>query len=255
MNTYFQTAVWPMIKLIKPVIFCLLGALAIKTSHASTFSLPSEGNVIGEPQHVVMKRGETLLQMAQRYDIGTTEITKANPGIGLQSRYSRNVTVNIPSQYVLPEGPREGLVLNLADLRIYYFHPDEPLVSTYPVGVGKQGWSTPTGNTNVKAKERNPAWRPPPSIHREAARGGRTLPLVVPPGPRNPLGKYAIRLAFSAILIHGTPQPGSVGTRCSHGCIRMFAKSLEDLFNKIPIGTIVRIVHEPKKTSPTSPKI
>jgi L,D-transpeptidase ErfK/SrfK len=228
----------------KQLFLSLLGAFAIEPTLAATFSLPENGSVIGEPQKVVMKKGETLFVLAQRYDIGVQEIVKANPKVRLGSRYSKNIEVTIPSQYTLPSGERQGIVLNLAENRMYYFHPEGNAVSTYPVGVGKQGWSTPQGSTQVMGMERNPAWRPPVSIRREAARGGRMLPVVVPPGPRNPLGRYAIRLGISGILIHGTPQQHTIGQKCSHGCIRMFSKNLKELFEKITVGTSVRIIHE-----------
>ncbi len=228
----------------KQLFLSLLGAFAIESSLAATFSLPEEGSVIGEVRKVTMKKGETLFALAQRYDIGIQEMMRANPKIRIWSRYSKNIEVTIPSQYVLPSGEREGIVLNLAENRIYYFHPDRKEVSTYPVGVGKSGWSTPKGTTQITGMIRNPAWHPPVSIRREAARGGRILPTVVPPGPRNPLGRYAMRLGISGILIHGTPQVHTIGQRCSHGCIRMFAKNLQELFEKVSVGTSVRIIHE-----------
>lgn len=228
----------------KQLFLSLLGAFAIEPALAATFSLPEEGSMIGETKKVIMKKGETLFVLAQRYDIGVQEMIKANPKIRFGVRYSKNIEVTIPSQYTLPSGEREGIVLNLAENRMYYFHPETKEVSTYPVGVGKQGWSTPKGLTQVMGKEANPAWRPPPSIRREAARGGRILPVVIPPGPRNPLGRYAIRLGISGILIHGTPMQHTVGQRCSHGCIRMFSKNLKELFEKVSVGTTVRIIHE-----------
>lgn len=233
--------------MIKQLFLGLFGAFVIESTKASTFRLPEQGDLVGSIQIVVMKSGESLLQIAQRYDIGVAEISKANPKLKLWSRYKQHRQVVIPSQYVLPSGPRTGIVLNLAEMRIYYFHPDEPKVSTYPVGIGKQGWSTPQGSTEIKAKEKNPAWRPPSSIHREAARRGQMLPLIVPPGPHNPLGRYAMRLGISGILIHGTTQPSSIGLCSSHGCIRMYPKNIEQLFQQVSIGTSVRIVNEPKK--------
>lgn len=228
----------------KQLFLSLLGAFAIEPTLAATFSLEENSAVVGETKKVIMKKGETLFSLAQKYDIGIQEIKKANPKIRFGVRYSKNIEITIPSQYVLPSGERQGIVLNLAENRMYYFHPDGKEVSTYPVGVGKQGWSTPKGETQIMSMERNPAWRPPPSIRREAARGGRMLPVVIPPGPGNPLGRYAMRLGISGILIHGTPQQHTVGLRCSHGCIRMFAKNLKELFEKVSVGTSVRIIHE-----------
>jgi L,D-transpeptidase ErfK/SrfK len=150
------------------------------------------------------------------------------------------------SRYRLPSGPREGIVLNIAERRVYYYHPDSTKVSTYPVGVGKQGWSTPLGNTTIVRKVKNPTWTPPPSIVREAARRGKIL-RAVKPGPKNPLGRYAMYLGMPRILMHGTTSPSSIGHRSSHGCIRMFNKDIAELFNYVSPGTPVRIVYEPKK--------
>lgn len=222
-----------------------LGALVMNTAEAVTFKITPESLSVGKRETVTAKRGDSFLSIAKRFDVGMQELSKANPK--LRGRIRAGAKVIIPGEFQLPSGTREGIVLNLAHMRIFYFHPDGETVSTYPVGIGRQGWSTPQGNTEIVAKEKNPAWRPPVSIRREAARGGRTLPLVIPPGPRNPLGKYAMRLGISGILIHGTTQPHSIGSRSSHGCIRMFSHNIEELFKAVPIGTTVRIIFEPKK--------
>lgn len=239
--------------MIKQLLVCLIGSFVMESTKASTFSLPDQGNVVGTVQTVLMKKGQSLIQIAQQFDIGVTEILEANPKIKLSTRYNQDKMVIIPSEYSLPSGPREGLVINLAELRIYYFHPDEPKVSTYPIAIGKRGWSTPQGITEVKGKEKNPAWRPTPAIHREAARRGYFLPAVLPAGPRNPLGRYVFRLGISGILIHGTTQPASIGLPSSHGCIRLYPKNIEELFLQVPVGTSVRIVHEPVKKTAWEP--
>jgi L,D-transpeptidase ErfK/SrfK len=232
--------------MMKFVFVCLIGGIAVESTQASTFSLPANGETIGNYQTVTMKQGETLLQLAQLFDIGVYEIANANPELKLHAPQEAGIEAIIPSRYQLPPGPREGIVLNLAEMRMYYFHPDESMVSTYPVGIGKKGWPTPEGATQITAKEYNPSWRPTPSIRREAARRGNTLPPVVPPGPHNPLGRYAIRLGISSILIHATTQPASIGLHSSHGCIRMYSRNIEELFKQVPIGTNVRIIHQPK---------
>lgn len=235
-------------KNIKQNIVKILGIIVLYgLSHsyalALTYKLPSSGNTIGEYKKVQARQGDTLAGLAEEFDIGVLDMTQANPRLrnkGIQS----NTSVVIPSEFVLPSGPREGIVLNLAEMRVFYYHPDSNLVSTYPVGIGRQGWSTPQGSTRIVSKEQNPTWHPPASIRREAARSGKTLPLAVPPGPHNPLGHYAMHLGFQGILMHGTNKPSSVGLRSSHGCIRMYAQDIHDLFSMAPVGTKVRVVYE-----------
>jgi L,D-transpeptidase ErfK/SrfK len=224
-------------------IICLLG-LYHPSATALTFEIPSSGNVVGEYQKVRAGSADTLTELAEKYDIGVYEMVQANPRLNAKTLKS-STTVIIPAQFTLPSGPRHGIVLNLADMRVFYYHPDGRTVSTYPVGIGRQGWSTPTGNTHVVSKTKNPAWHPPASIRREAARKGKILPLVVPAGPHNPLGQYAMHLGFSGILMHGTNQPSSIGLRSSHGCIRMYSADIQELFSFVSIGTSVRIVYEP----------
>jgi L,D-transpeptidase ErfK/SrfK len=130
-------------------------------------------------------------------------------------------------------------------MRLFYYHPEENLVSTYPVGIGRQGWSTPLGTTTIVSKQIDPDWHPPASIRLEDAKQGIMLPLVVPAGPHNPLGQYAIHLGFPGILIHGTNKPSSIGLRSSHGCIRMYAPDIKELFLSAPLETSVRVVNEP----------
>jgi L,D-transpeptidase ErfK/SrfK len=223
----------------------LLSACMAPPAFGLTFTLPAnDAEGVGNSVHI-SKYGESLSSIGQRYRIAAAEIRKANPGLrnrGIQT----GTRVKIPARYRLPSGPREGIVLNLAERRLYYFHPDGVTVSTYPVGVGKQGWSTPTGTTTIVRKVKNPTWTPPPSIVREARRRGKTL-RVVGPGPRNPLGRRALYLGMPRILMHGTTAPGSVGRASSHGCIRMLNKDVEDLYDKVPVGTTVRIVNERKK--------
>lgn len=215
------------------------------SAYALTFPLPTQGNKIGAYKKINANGGETILKLAERYDIGVYEMLRANPR--LKNRVLESgIEVIIPSQFTLPSGARQGIVLNLANMRIYYYHPDGQNVSTFPVGVGRQGWSTPLGNSQIVSKTKNPAWHPPASIRREAARKGKTLPLVIPPGPKNPLGRYAMNLGFKGILMHGTNSPRSIGLRSSHGCIRMYGRDIEELFGLVDVGTPIRVIYEPK---------
>lgn len=211
---------------------------------ALTYQVPYFGKVIGEHKEVTTGSADTLTKLAQEYDIGVYEMVSANRHLHKKD-LKPNTRVIIPAQFTLPSGPREGIVLNLADMRLFYYHPDSKEVTTFPVGVGRQGWSTPRGTTQVVSKQKDPAWHPPASIRRESALRGKTLPLIVPAGPHNPLGQYALHLGFSGILIHGTTQPASIGLQSSHGCIRLYPADIKELFYLVPIGTPVRIVYEP----------
>jgi len=153
----------------------------------------------------------------------------------------------LTTQFILPPQPREGLILNLAELRLYYFLPGENRVITHPVGIGREGWETPTGKTRIIQKTKDPTWTPPESIRAEYAEKGIELPRVVKPGPDNPLGRFALRLGMPGYLIHGTDKPYGVGMRVSHGCIRLYPEGIEALFLLISVKTPVRIINQPYK--------
>jgi len=220
---------------------------------ASTFDMPlPEFDIIGAIHEVQARQEDTLLDIARRYDIGQEQITRANPDV---DRWlpGEGTRVIIPTRYILPAAPREGLVLNIPEMRLYYYpkpQPGEtPVVQTYPVGIGRQDWGTPLGLTRVVGKQKDPTWTPPASIRKEHAEAGDPLPAVVPAGPNNPLGQYAMRLGIGggSYLIHGTNKAFGVGMRASHGCIRMMPEDIEYLFPQIAVGTQVRIVNEPAK--------
>jgi L,D-transpeptidase ErfK/SrfK len=159
--------------------------------------------------------------------------------------------VMIPNRYSLPPAERTGLVLNLPEMRLYYYpkpvRGQPQVVITHPVSVGRMDWVTPLGKTKIIAKERDPSWRPPKSLKEEHAKEGDILPDVVPPGPDNPLGRFAMRLGFPGYLIHSTNKPFGVGMRVSHGCIRMYPEDIERLFDQVPVGTQIQLVNQPIK--------
>lgn len=218
--------------------------LVLGDALALEFSLPIFGNTIGEYQTIEAQENDTLLKIAEKFDIGAKEMVLANPKLK-GKKLKVGTLVTIPSKFYLPSGPKQGIVLNLAVMRLFFYHPNESKVSTFPVGIGRKGWATPLGETTIVLKRPNPTWRPPDSIRREAESNGKILPLIVPPGPNNPLGKYAMNLGISGIMIHGTNSPASVGLNSSHGCIRMYADDIEALFSMTDVGTPVRIVYEP----------
>jgi len=229
-------------KYIMTILFLLFSQSAL----ALQFPLPAPGDdIVGEIQTVVSQPGETLASIGMRYDIGGYEMFESNQQLP-RTKLKPGTEVIIPSQFILPN-PRTGLVVNLAELRVYYFPENENVVYTFPVGVGHEGWNTPRKSGTVVRKVADPVWIPPPSIRAEAARAGHPLFAAYPPGPKNPLGKYALYLSIPGIRLHGTNAPYSVGLRSSHGCIRMFAPDIDYLFHNVPTGTPIKIIYEQDK--------
>lgn len=213
------------------------------------FVLPDENtDVIGAVQVVVARQEDTLPDFARRYGLGHDEIVAANPGVDPWLPGS-GTRVVLPTQFVLPDAPREGIVVNLASLRLFYFpkrQEGEPqTVVTHPIGIGREGWRTPLGRMRIAQKTENPTWTPPASVRREHAKQGEILPAVVKAGPDNPLGAHAMRLSRPSYLFHGTNKPFGVGMRVSHGCIRLYPEDIAELFQEVPVGTKVNIVNQP----------
>lgn len=218
---------------------------------ANEFVIPSPDTaVVGETRAVAAREGETLLDIARRHKLGFEEIKLANPdvdtwlpGVGTE--------VVVPTQYVLPDAPREGIVVNVPEMRLYYYPKpgpgEQPRVITYPVSIGRGDWATPLGTTEIVRKDENPTWRPPESIREEHAARGDFLPKVVPPGPDNPLGDHSLRLGLPGYLIHGTNRSYGIGMKVTHGCLRLYPEDIESLFAATPVGTPVRIVNQPAK--------
>lgn len=212
------------------------------------YRIPERGDVIGERYTVVVENpDETLIDIARRHNIGYEEIRMANPDVSLWVP-GLGTEVVIPSQYLLPPAPREGVVVNLSELRLYYYPANNPgIVETYPVSVGREEFATPVGITRTTIKVKDPAWAPPASMRREAAARGEPAPAIVPPGPDNPLGEHAILLAMPSYLIHGTNRPDGVGMRASRGCIRMYPEDIASLYDRLPSGTQVNLMDAPFK--------
>ncbi|MGI9320887.1 MAG: L,D-transpeptidase family protein [Thiogranum sp.] len=213
------------------------------------FLLPPEGvDIVGNVQVTAARHEDTLLDIARRYDLGYEEIIAANPGVDPWLP-GKDTNVVLPTQFILPGQEREGLVLNLASMRLFYFPKPEPgqpaEVITHPIGIGREGWRTPQGTTRITQKIEKPAWTVPESVRREHVRQGDPLPQIVPPGPDNPLGEFAMRLSRPQYLIHGTNKPWGVGIRVSHGCVRLYPEDISRLFPQVPVGTPVRIINEP----------
>jgi len=229
----------------------LLAALLANGVRAEIYELPPEGyDVIGAMSTITARQEDTLVDIARRHGLGYEDIVRANPDVNVWVP-GEGTEVILPTQYVLPSGPRHGVILNLAEYRLYYFPEtkagETAYVMTYPISIGRMDWETPLGRTQIISKVRNPSWYVPQSVRDEHAADGDPLPRIVPPGPDNPLGKFAMRLGLPGYLIHGTNRPAGVGMRVTHGCVRMFPEDIEYLFTKVDVKTAVRIVNEPIK--------
>ncbi len=238
--------------MIRHLVSCAAACLlAASPSRSEVYELPPEGfDVIGAVATVTARYEDTLVDIARHHGLGYQDIVRANPDVEVWLP-GEGTEVILPTRFVLPPGPREGLVLNLAEYRMYYFpkpRDGEPAyVYTYPMSIGRMDWETPLGQTRIVAMAKNPAWYPPQSVRDEHAADGDPLPRVVPAGPQNPLGTRALRLGLPGYLIHGTNRPAGVGMRVSHGCIRMFPEDIEFLFQHVTVNTSVRIINAPVK--------
>jgi L,D-transpeptidase ErfK/SrfK len=216
-------------------------------THKFALNVENE-DVFGVVQITTASKQDTLPDIARRFNVGYEEIVRANPGVDPWIPGAGRQIV-VPTQFVLPNAPREGVIINLAAMRIYYFprhKPGEtPLVYTHPIGVGKVGWRTPEGVTKIVSREENPTWRPSAGVRKEHAANDDPVPAIVPPGPDNPLGRYKFTLGWPSYLIHGTNKPYGVGLRSSHGCIRLYPEDIEKFYEAVPLGTQVRVVNQP----------
>ncbi|MEI6895159.1 MAG: L,D-transpeptidase family protein [Colwellia sp.] len=224
--------------------------LCIKPLMATVYEL---GNVkkrlIGQEKIHTVVKGDYFQQLAEQYDVGFLALLAANPK---QDPFLLKIgeAVVIPQQMLLPFITREGIVINLPELRLYYFSPEEKTVHVFPVGIGRQGLNTPLTSTFISEKREDPIWRPTQAMQaRHFAENGKYLPKEVLAGPNNPFGKYALRLGRSEYLIHGSNQRFGIGMRASSGCIRMYDNDIKWLFNNIPLNTKVRIINQPVKMS------
>ena len=216
---------------------------------ANHFELESaQQSVVGVPQLVLARDEDTFSDLARAYGLGYDELAAANPDVDPWLP-GADTPILLPTQFVLPADIREGVVLNIASKRLFYF-PKMPegqaqIVMTYPIGIGRVGWETPLGSTTVVAKAVNPVWYVPQSVRKEHAEMGDPLPSVIPAGPDNPLGTRVLKLNIPGYLIHGTNQPYGVGMRVSHGCVRLYPENIEYLYELVSIGEPVQIINEP----------
>ncbi len=231
----------------------LLAASLVHTAYAEMFTLPAANNdLIGDIRYVRAAHEDTLIDIARQYSVGQDEIVMANPAV---DRWlpGAGTQVLIPRQFILPDAPRTGIVVNIPEMRLFYYQAvgkNKPTsVITYPISIGRMDWRTPLGVTRVIQKVKDPTWTPPASIKIEHARDGDMLPDVMPAGPMNPLGRFALKLGVSGYLIHGTgiDKAYGIGMRVTHGCIRMYPEDIEKLFGQVDVGASVNLVNQPVK--------
>ncbi|EXJ13354.1 ErfK/YbiS/YcfS/YnhG [Imhoffiella purpurea] len=226
----------------------LFGWCAGQAALAETFRLenPSD-SVVGVPFYFKARNKDTLLDIARQNNLGYADMRQANPDIDIWVP-GDGTEVMVPSLFVLPNVPHEGIVINRAEKRLYYFPPEDPgEVRIYTISVGKDAMGTPLGNFKVIEKRKDPTWTPGPNVRAMHAARGDILPAVVPPGPDNPLGRYAMRLSNPDYLIHGTSMPWGLGMEVSGGCIRMYPEGVEELFGLVNVDTPVAIIDQPYK--------
>ena len=205
----------------------------IEHVEAHEFQLKDDQDMVGYLATLETRENDTLSDIARHFGLGYNDISNANPTISPWTPKSGS-RVLLPIQFILPDAPHKGIILNLAKMRLFYYPKQQPdKVFTYPVGIGRQGWNTPMGSTTIVAKRVNPTWVVPESIQQEHIEKGDILPNVVPSGPNNPLGLYAMQLGFPSYLIHGTNKPYGIGMQISHGCVQLYPEDIEVLFNRI----------------------
>ncbi len=240
------------VRLLAGLLVSALAMAAVPHALAASYPLPPVGSrLIGtEEIYTVPGNGESLETIAARYQVGLIAMLEANPTVD-PFLPQTGMELRIPTTMLLPETPREGIVLNLAELRLYYYPKGSNVVEVYPIGIGRVGRSTPTMVTTIISKRANPTWTPTANTRKEYAAQGISLPAVVPAGPENPMGLFALRLAKGngEYLIHGTNANFGIGMRVSAGCIRLRPDDIEALFDKVPVGTRVQIVNDPIKVS------
>lgn len=223
--------------------------LASQSVLAVTYPLPPEGSrLVGSPLKIIVPLDSNfpLEAFAARYGQGLSNMLEANPGVDVYLP-ARGSTLTIPQQLILPDTPREGIVINVAEMRLYYYPPDGSSVEVLPIGIGQAGRETPRNwVTKVERKKEGPTWVPTANTRREYAKEGKTLPAMVPAGPENPMGLYAIYIG-RLYAIHGTNANFGIGLRVSQGCIRLRNDDIKYLFDTVPVGTRVQIIDRPVK--------
>jgi len=236
-------------------IFLAFFVLVSINVNATTFPLsgPSD-SLLGHVQTTRIGWLDSIYSLSRHYDVGYNAMVLANPQFNpLQLPLFYKMI--IPTEYILPPGPHKGIVINLPEMRLYYYLPHQKSVMTFPIGIGKVRWDTPLGKMHIIQKIKNPTWFVPKSVQKDLASKGIKVPDRIRPGPLDPLGHFAMRLSDWTYLIHGTNFPSSVGKRSSSGCIHLYPEDIKKLFSVVPMGTTVRIINDPYKVALVKSKL
>lgn len=225
---------------LKSIIYTAFISYFALTSTATASNISS----IGKMGKLTAKYEDTLVHMARANNIGFIEIRAANPHLDPWIP-GEGAEVIIPTMHLLPDAPQQGIVINLAEMRLYYYQDPEQAPISLPIGIGREGLGSPTGITKIVRKKEGPTWRPTQRMRDEDP----DLPAVVEAGPDNPLGDYALYLGWPTYAIHGTNKPYGIGRRVSSGCIRMYPEGIEKLYSRVPVGTRVNVIDQPIKTA------
>lgn len=233
-------------KHLKLFIFSIAAVFLSATSaSAAVYRLHHGDDVVGKSFVITAQKGDSITKYMMKYELSYHELTEANPHIRF-TRLKEGNKIIIPTQFILPPY-RDGIVVNIPELRLYYFPQEGGYVFTTPVALGREGWRTPSMETFVARKQKDPTWFVPDSIKEESLRKGQKSPDFIPPGPDNPLGAYALYLNRNGYLLHGTSNPSSVGKFASHGCMRLNAQAIDFLYHNVPVKTKVRIINHATK--------
>jgi L,D-transpeptidase ErfK/SrfK len=229
----------------------LIGLLFSSCLTAATYDLPSqEESLIGGAHHITAEFEDTFVHLGRHYNLGFEEIRIANPGVDPWLP-GEGTPLVLPTLFILPNTPRKGIVVNTAEMRLYYYPKpkagEKAVVITHPISIGRGDWQTPLATTQITTKVKNPIWYPPETIRKEHADRGNPLEKIVPSGPDNPLGSFALKLGLPSYLIHGTNRPSGIGMQVTHGCIRMYPEDIESLYLTATVGTPVTIINQPYK--------
>lgn len=224
-------------------LLCLILTTALIPAMALKVPLP-KGDVFGEINSTIVEKNKTLFEIARQYDLGFFELVEANPNVNPDQLIAGTDLV-LPTRFILPAEKREGIIINLGTMRLYYFPKNKDYFYTYPIGIGKENWETPLGTLSIIEKTKDPIWIVPKSIYDYRKAHGDPVPKIVPAGEDNPLGRYAMRLSRPTYLIHGTNDPTSVGVRSSAGCIHLYPEDIKELFENTALKTPVTIINKP----------
>ncbi|MEE2770500.1 MAG: L,D-transpeptidase family protein [Pseudomonadota bacterium] len=231
----------------KRLIHVMISLLFLATSvYAKTYTLKDGQSVYGSLEFKVYKGEKDLYELARSYDVAYDVLMSANPGLS-EGNYELGSVIVLPTMFMLPNVKQNGMVVNLAERRLYLFRPKEKKLDVFPVSIGRSGWETPLGKYKVIEKTKDPIWFVPKSLYDDQVSKGVDMPKMIKPGPDNPLGKYSMRLSHPTYLIHGTNDPNRIGRKVTAGCINMYPEDIEALFRHTAIDTPVNLINQPMK--------